>query len=355
MARTTNTQKIGRRSFLQGAAAAGALTVLPAWLLSACSSLPAGSGAASASSAKTVVKATHGTGLCNMSFFLTKERNLAKDVDLQFVVTPTNADIVTMFGSGQVDASLLPYTQFMTLTDKGAPIKIVAGGGIQGCVVMGQPGINSAADMKGKSLGTFQADTLEMLPYDYLKKGGLSFKDVNVKYFGTSPELAQAFMTGSIDTICHIEPFATQCLDQTKGSVKLSDGINVYGPGYTDCVLAVSDKLLKSNRAAVKSIVKGMMVAQKQEEQDRPAAVKATASTYFKAAYSSVLDASGKQPCVVDQRPNEDFMLQRAADLKELGYIKKVPGSEIFDWSVLEEVIKENPALYKSLQRQHAA
>lgn len=353
MASTTQA-KIGRRSFLRGAAAAGAAAALPAWLLSACSSSPSAAGAASGKASTVVVKATHGTGLCNMSFFLTKERNLATGVDVQFVVTPTNADIVTMFGSGQVDASLVPYTQFMTLTDKGAPVKIVAGGGIQGCVVMGQAGITSAADMKGKSLGTFQADTLEMLPYDYLKKAGLSFKDVDVRYFGTSPELAQAFMAGSIDTICHIEPYATQCLNSTKGAVKLSDGTNVYGAGYTDCVLAVSDSLLKNNREAVKAIIKGMLVAQSQEEQHRAAAVKATAATYFKTSYAAVLDASSKQPCVVDQRPNEKFMLERAADLKDLGYIKEVPGKEIFDWSPLAEVIEENQSLYKSLQRQQA-
>ena len=33
---------------------------------------------------------------------------------------------------------------------------------------MAKEGIKSAADLKGKTFGTFQADTLEVLPYDYL-------------------------------------------------------------------------------------------------------------------------------------------------------------------------------------------
>lgn len=352
---TITTTEFGRRSLLRGVAGGAAAVALPSWLLAGCSSsTPAGPASSASGTTLSTVKATHGTGLCNMSFFLTKERNLAEGVDLQFVVTPTNADIVTMFGSGQVDASLLPYTQFMTLTDNGAPIKIVAGGGVQGCVVLGQAGIAGAADMKGKTLGTFQADTLEMLPYDYLKAAGLSFSDVDVKYFGTSPELAQAFMANAIDTICHIEPYVTQCLEGTPGSSVLSDGTDVYGAGYTDCVLAVSDSLLENDRAAVKSIIKGMLLAQQQQEQDLASAAELTAGTYFKTSYESVLDASSKQPCVVDQRSKQQFMLERAAGLEELGYIKKVPGSEIFDWSVLEEVIAENPDLYSSLARQQA-
>ena len=113
------------------------------------------------------------------------------EVEIDFVVTPSNADIATLFGAGVVDMSMIPYSNFMTLYDAGAPVKIVAGGGVEGCVVIGKAGIASAADLRGKTLGTFQADTLEVLPYDYLKKAGLSFKDVEVKYLDTSPELAR--------------------------------------------------------------------------------------------------------------------------------------------------------------------
>ena len=57
---------------------------------------------------------------------------------------------------------------------------------------------------------------------------------------------------------------------------------------------------------------------------------------------------------MIDQRQNQDFILQRANNLKELRYIQKVPGAEIFDWSLLNEVIKENPNLYASLELKSA-
>lgn len=117
-----------------------------------------------------------------------------------------------MFGAGLVDISMIPYSNFMTLYDAGAPVRIVAGGGVQGCIIVAKEGIKSAADLRGKTFGTFQADTLEVLPYDYLKKAGMTFQDVDIRYLNTSPELAQAFIAGAVDAICHIEPYATQCV-----------------------------------------------------------------------------------------------------------------------------------------------
>ena len=250
--------------------------------------------------------------------------------------------------------SLIPYTQFMTLTDAGAPVTIVAGGGVEGCSILAQPGIKTAADLKGKTLGTFQADTLEMLPYDYLKKAGMSFKDVNVRYFGTSPELAQAFISGSIDSICHIEPYTMQAKNAVPGSVVLSNGVDVYGRHYTDCVLAVRNTLLQENPAAVKAVIKGLITAQQQAERDRRSAVQATAGTYFKTSVEDALDASTKQPNVVDQRSKSQFMLDRAVGMQDLGYLKKSPDQKIFDWSLLEQVIAENDGLYKTLKVQSA-
>lgn len=349
MTDSPHSKPLDRRKFLRRSATAGVAVALPSWLLSAC----AGGSKGATSNA---LKATHGTGLCNLGIFLVKERNLtqADGVSLDFVVTPTNADIVTLFGAGQVDVSLIPYTQFMTLYDAGAPVKIVAGGGIQGCAIVTKSGIASAADLRGKTLGTFQADTLEMLPYDYLKKDGLSFKDVQVRYFGTSPELAQAFITGSIDSMCHIEPYATQALKARPGAVKLSDGTDVYGPGYTDCVLAAHNDVYTQNPKAIKSLIKGLFVAQQQAERDRQSAAQVTTGTYFKTSFEDVLDASTKQPNVVDQRDKAQFMLDRAAGMKDLGYLKKLPDQGIFDWTLLEQVIQENQDLYHSLQRMTA-
>ncbi|MFC5069919.1 ABC transporter substrate-binding protein [Flaviflagellibacter deserti] len=338
-------RNFSRRDFLKSSVVATAATVaLPpslAALLTPTSALAA-----------TTIKATHGSGFCNMGIFLAKERGLAKadGVDLEFVVTPSNTEITTMFGAGLVDISMIPYSNFMTLYDAGAPVKIIAGGGVQGCIIVAKDGIKSAADLKGKSFGTFQADTLEVLPYDYLKKAGLTFDDVQIKYMNTSPELAQAFIAGAVDAICHIEPYATQCVTSVPGAKVLSDGIDLYGAGYSDCVLAARTPLLEENPKAVKAIIKALMVAQSQAEKDKDTALKDTVGTYYKTTMEAAINASNKQPIVVDQRNQTQFIIDRGQSMKELGYVKKMPDKAAFDWSFLEQVIADNKDLYDSLK-----
>ncbi len=143
-------RNLSRRGFLGRGAGAAAAIALPTHLAALLAPSPAAAG--------TTLKATHGSGFCNMGMFLAKERGLTKadGVDLDFVVTPSNTEITTMFGAGLVDMSMIPYSNFMTLYDAGAPVRIVAGGGVEGCIIVAREGINSAADLKGRTFGTFQ-------------------------------------------------------------------------------------------------------------------------------------------------------------------------------------------------------
>jgi NitT/TauT family transport system substrate-binding protein len=58
----------------------------------------------------------------------------------------------------------------------------------------------------------------------------------------------------------------------------------------------------------------------------------------------------GKQPAVVDARSQTQFILDRTDSLVEMGYIKKKPGRDAIDWTLLEQVIAENKELYASLK-----
>ncbi len=129
-------QEASRRGFLKGGAAAAASLAIPAGLIGA---------SEAAAKGLTRIKATHGGGLCNLGIFLAKERQLAEadGVELDFVVTPTTTDVVTLFGAGMVDVSVIPYSNFITLVDAGAPVQIVAGAGVEGCILIGSEGISS--------------------------------------------------------------------------------------------------------------------------------------------------------------------------------------------------------------------
>lgn len=298
-----------------------------------------------------IVKATHGTGLCNMAIFLAHARKMTEQygISLEFVNAPSSGDIAAIFGSGQVDLTSIPYSNFFTLIDKGAPVKIIAGTGVEGCVIVAQPGIDSAEKLMGKSLGTFQADTLEVLPYDWITKHGGDWAKMDVKFLGSSPEIVQAFVNGLVDSICHIEPYATQALKAVPGSHVLSDGTDIYGTFYTDCVIAVSERLIEADRDAVKNIIRTFMVAQHESEKDRMQACRDTIGTYYKTDFETLIDASTKQFLMIDQRRHQDFMIERSHSMMKLGYTRKPIDESAFDWSMLTEVIDEEPELYRSL------
>ena len=333
-----------RRSFLKRAAAVSTI------------SMGVGGGLMGGAQAAAGIKSTHGSGFCNLNIFLAHARQYSKaeGVELEFVNTPTSAEMVTFLGMGQVDVGLMPYTSFMALYDAGAPVKIVAGGGVEGCAIVAQPGLDKPEKLKGKTLGTFQLDTLEVMPYDYLKKNGISFKDVKVRYMGNTPEAVEAFKAGALDWICTIEPYASALVNDVKGAVMLTDGVDMYGKGYTDCVLAARASLVKDNPAGLKAIIKAMMQAQYDAETHSDEVLKELVGTYYKTSMENAKIAKGKQPAIVDARNQTQFILDRTDSVVEMGYIKKKPGRDAIDWTVLEEVIKENPDLYSKLKYKSA-
>jgi NitT/TauT family transport system substrate-binding protein len=341
--------RAGRRSMMR-ATAATALTFATGFGA-------AGFGTdALAQGARGSLKSTHGTGFCNLNLFLAHSLQLAREdgLEIQFVNTPTFAEQVTFLGIGQVDLGLMPYTSFVALFNAGAPVKIIAGGGIEGCAIVARPGLTTPASLRGKTLGTFQLDTLEVMPYDYLKKHGISFRDVRVRYMGNTPEAVEAFKAGAIDWICTIEPYATALVNDVRGATMLSDGRDIYGPGYTDCVLATRSSLIQQNPAALKAVIKGMMRAQLMAETQQEETLRRLVGTYYKTSMENARVAMAKQPAVVDARSQTDFILGRTDSLVEMGYIRNKPGRDAIDWTLLEQVIAENRDLYGQLKHKSA-
>ena len=339
--------KLNRRSFLKSSAAGTIAVALPAGMLG----FPGSAHAAS------TFKGTHGNGFCNVTFFITHAKQLAKEdgLTLEFVDTPSFADQVTFLGSGQVDISVLPYTNFMALYDAGAPVKIIAGGGVQGVYLVAQPGLDTPEKLKGKVLGTFQNDTLEVLPYDWLKKNGVAYKDVTVRYMDSMGEMVAAFKAGAVDIASTIEPYGSALLSDVKGSVLLSDGIDIYGPQYTDCVLAASTRLTEKDPKSVKALIKAMLKAQLAWETDQEKLLSETlVGTYYKTTIENARVGAKAQPAKVDQRAQEEFILNRVESVMAMGYIKKKPGRDAIDWSFLEQAIAEVPDVYSKLKYKSA-
>jgi NitT/TauT family transport system substrate-binding protein len=336
---------LNRRSFLRtSAASALTLAVAPGFL------------GGHALAAGRSITATHGAGMCNMNVILSSVINSVGEegVDLQLITTPTFADEITMIGSGQIDAGVMPFTTFLALVDAGVPVKIIGGGGIGGVGLVAQPGLDTPDKWKGKTIGTFQLDTLETMAYDWLKSKGVDYKDLTIRYFDTTPESVAAFVSGAVDLLSTIEPYGTILPKEKPGTVTLTDGSDIYGPHYTDCVLGVRAGLIEENPKAIKALIKGMMKAQLMAETDPDGTLDKVLGSYYKTTKDLAKIAMGRQVSVVDARNQKDFILDRGQTLLEMGYIKKKPTDSVFDWSLLEAVIAENPELYSKLKHKSA-
>ena len=300
---------------------------------------------------KREIKFSHGTGLCNMPLFYAAEKKFFAKYGIEGTVVLSGwaGDQAVQLATGKVEMGVIPYTNAIAAYTRSPSFSVVSGSGIQGLIMVGQPGIKSFADMRGKRVGTFQADTLDILVYDYLKKEGMTYKDIKMQYLGNSVELTNAFIAGQLDVISSIEPYATRAKTATKGNV-LGDGVDLYGKGYPDCVLVVRKELIEKDPKLVKDVIKVFFEAEAEIESNFEEAAKTTIGKYYKTDMASLLAAAQAQPPGVDIRNKREFMFGRAHSMKELNYINKDPDANFVNFKLLEEVIAENSELYRKVK-----
>jgi NitT/TauT family transport system substrate-binding protein len=299
-----------------------------------------------------VAKCTHAVGLCNLPMFVAKEAGTTEslNVHIELINIPNWGDHAAALTSGTVDFAVTPFTNVMTAYANGAPIKIVAGSGINGLHLVASRDVNSVGELKGKRIGTFQADTLEMLLYSLLKKHGLKYDDVSVVYFTDAFELVNAFGSGAVEAMTHVEPYVTRAVQEFRAN-RLASGEEIWGGDHPDCVLTASERIIRDDPELVKVVILGMLRAQIKIENDVAAAVKMAVGKYYKADEADIIQAAKSQPPGVDIRGNLPFMHERFEDLRELGYVQGSRSEKgLIDMTYLQGVIAENPELYQSLK-----
>jgi NitT/TauT family transport system substrate-binding protein len=305
---------------------------------------------ASRAEAKTVAKFSHGTGLCNMPLFYAAEKKLFQKygVDADVVLTvPGTATI--QLASGHVEMAVLPYTSATAAYTRSPSFSVISGSGIQGLIVVARPPIKTFQELRGKKVGAPQADTLDILLYDYLKKHGMTYRDIQMQYIGDIFELTNAFIAGQLDAISMNEPYATKARTAVAGNI-LGDGIDIYGAGYPDCTLLAQKKFIAKEPELIKNVIRAFFEAEYEIEQNLDEAAKATIGKYYKTDMASLLAAAKAQPPGVDIRDKRDFMYQRAQSMRELNYISKDPDQEFVNFKFLSEVIKESPQLWQRVK-----
>ena len=338
-----------RGSFLRGGWAVGLAAAL---VVSACG----GAATPSASAAPVTLRlgyfpnVTHAAAVVGVAkgFFT---QALASNVTLEPKTFNAGPEAVEALFSGALDATFIGPNPSINAfkQSNGEAIRIVSGATSGGAFFVVREGINSAADLRGKTVGTPQlGNTQDVALRSWLASQGLTTPaegggDVHITPQSNSQNI-DTFVAGQIDGAWVPEPYATRMV-QAGGHV-LVDERDLWPNGqYVTTQLIVRTEFLQQHRDVVKELIKGLMTATDYVN-NSPADAQATVA-------QQIAQITGTNPMATSLLApvwaNLTFTLdpitsslQKSADAaKELGFIDDSNLTGIYDLSVLNEVLRE--------------
>ncbi len=178
-----------------------------------------------------------------------------KNITTKLVQFNNGGDLMTAMASGEVDVGYVGIAPVLSSVEKGVPVKVISSAQTEGSgiIVTKDSGINSAADLKGKSIATPGEASIQyvLLTY-YLKENGLSTNDLNISAMKV-PSMNDALKTKQIDGIVTFQPYVSIAANSSD-NVVLENSSGIL-PKHPCCVVVASDDFIKNHEATVKDIV----------------------------------------------------------------------------------------------------
>jgi NitT/TauT family transport system substrate-binding protein len=293
-------------------------------------------------------------GYCNLPLFLasgySRQPDEPLEVKLRYIANPGDHP-AALTSPGGPQASVTPFTNVAAAYARGAPVRIIAGSGMNGLAIVSRPDIKTFADLAGKKIGTFRGDTLEVLVYEALKANDL-LGEVEFVYFADALEPLTALKNGEIQAVTHVEPFVTDLAESHNMNI-LTRGEELWGTDHPDCVLVASEQSIAERREDLKDLILLMARGQLEVEGSPETVAQRVAEPFYDMSPSDLLAAVRSQFPAIDIRGKKGLIIEKSEVLVALGYIERAPDENLFDLSLLEEVIKENGELFKKLKHKY--
>ncbi|MBE6503377.1 MAG: ABC transporter substrate-binding protein [Methanobrevibacter sp.] len=178
-----------------------------------------------------------------------------KNIKTELVQFNNGGDLMTAMASGEVQVGYVGIAPVLSSIEKGVPVKVISSAQTEGSglVVTKESGINSAADLKGKSIATPGEASIQysLLSY-YLKQNNLSKDDLNISAMKV-PSMNDALKTKQIDGIITFQPYVSIATNSSDNKI-LADSENIL-PDHPCCVVVASDKYLNEHKDQAKDIL----------------------------------------------------------------------------------------------------
>ncbi|MBV9221265.1 MAG: ABC transporter substrate-binding protein [Methylobacteriaceae bacterium] len=300
-------------------------------------SLPA---AALAQETKVAIGISGWTGFAPLT--LAKEAGIYKKngLDVTIKKIPQSSRHLAI-ASGDIQCAATTTETYLVWNAAGVPIKelfqLDKSYGADGLVV--RPGINSVADLKGKTIAADVPGTSEYFGVAWiLNKNGLSMKDVKIVNLSAGPA-AQAFLAGQNDAAWTYEPYLSNV--RAKPDVGKILATTLDYPMVTD-TFGCSPSFIDANPKAVKALADSYfealdMIAKdpRKSNEIMGADVKQTGEEFAASAkYLKWVDREGSRKFFAGEF--DDFNKAAAKLLLEAGVLKTMPDLNLADTRFLQ-------------------
>lgn len=254
---------------------------------------------------------------------------------------PTGAPEMQAMLAGDLDFAYVGSAPFVTAVSNGLDAKIIASANTQGSdlVVRKEISYEKPEDLKGKTIGTFPAGTIQdTILRNWLKKNNIDpEKDVVIKAMGPG-DATTAILAGKIDAVFLPHPSPVTIEEEGAGKIVVHSGD--MEPGHSCCVLVASGDIIRNHPEIVEEILKTHIKATDYNEKNPEEA----------AEYMQVLtglkkdtilkslkewDGSYKVDPTEITRSVSDFTEEQ----EELGYLKSaINETQLFDSSFWKKI-----------------
>ena len=257
----------------------------------------------------------------------------------------TGPAIIEAIEKDEIDLAYVGLPPAMIGIDRGARIKCVAGGHIEGTVfasgkdAKGYPEIKEQGEVlsRSKTIGVPGKGSIhDLILMDALVSSGSSSKVIN---FGWSDEVLDAFVKGDIDAVVGTPALAQAVISFGGGRIIYPP--HLIWPDNPSYGILVKDELLRDNRDIIKEFLIRHENASKllrEEREDVSRSISKLIGVVDERFVSDTLDISPRY-CASLTDGYIDCALRLKDRMKELGYIKgDISQDEIFDLSLIDEV-----------------
>ncbi|MEX0810117.1 MAG: ABC transporter substrate-binding protein [Dongiaceae bacterium] len=158
-----------------------------------------------------------------------KEKNLAPDLDLDIVYMDDPIQAHGLLAAGQADLLMNTIDYAPIIAEEKMPIRLVSFASLDygSSQILAGPGIDSPADLRGKTVGALEGYIAQLMMVLWLKEGGVEADEVNWVNL-TPEEVAAAMISGDVAAGYTWDPWASQIVENLEGSKSISNAKQDY-------------------------------------------------------------------------------------------------------------------------------